>query len=32
MCGAPVVPQGVYCAEHYERCYYRPRWHAEVAA
>jgi GcrA cell cycle regulator len=25
MCGAPVGPQGVYCAEHYERCYYRAR-------
>jgi hypothetical protein len=32
MCGAPVVPQGVYCADHYGRCYYRARWHAEVAA
>jgi hypothetical protein len=25
MCGAPVVPQGVYCAEHRDRCYYRAR-------
>jgi hypothetical protein len=31
-CDAPVVPQSVYCADHYGRCYYRPRWHAEVAA
>jgi GcrA cell cycle regulator len=32
MCGAPVAPRGVYCAEHRDRCYYRTRWHAEVAA
>jgi hypothetical protein len=24
-CDAPVVPQGVYCAEHRDRCYYRAR-------
>jgi hypothetical protein len=24
-CDAPVVPQGVYCAEHRDRCHYRAR-------
>jgi hypothetical protein len=31
-CDAPVVPQGVYCADHYGLCYYRARALPEVAA